>query len=113
MAASVTVRMFNRLALYFVAGLFLATAIALLLPYDLGILFLPAGIVVMAAGYVAGGAHSIRPIRAGAPMAMSQSYARVEQDIRMYERDMDWNLVYGGFVVGAAFVVAGLVAFFV
>jgi len=108
-----TAGMFNRLALYFVAALFLATAVAVLLPYELGILFLPAGLVVMAAGYVAGGGHSIRPIRAGAPMAMSQSYARVEQDIRMYERDMNWNLVYGGFVIGVAFVVAGLVAFFV
>jgi len=113
MAATANVRMFNRLALYFVAGLFLATAVAILLPYDLGILFLPAGIVVMAVGYVAGGGHSIRPARASTPMAMSQSYARVEQDIRMYERDMNWNLVYGGFVVGAAFVVAGLMAFFV
>jgi hypothetical protein len=44
---------------------------------------------------------------------MSQTFARAEQDVRMYERDVDWNLVYGGFVVGTGLVIAGLVAFFV
>ena len=111
--AATAAGMFNRLAMYFAFGVLLSTLVAVLLPYDLGILFLPAGLLVMAAGYVAGGAHSIRPARLSSPVAMSQTFARAEQDVRMYERDVDWNLVYGGFVVGTALVIAGLVAFFV
>ncbi len=105
--------MINRLALTFVVGLLLATVVAVLLPDELGLLFLPAGIVVMAVAFVAGGGPSLRPVRASTPMAMSQTFARVEQDIRMYERNVNWNILYGGLVLGGALVIAGLVAFFV
>ncbi len=111
--AATAAGMFNRLAMYFALGLLLSTLVAVLLPYELGLLFLPAGLLVMAAGYVAGGGHSIRPARLSTPVAMSQTFARAEQDVRMYERDLDWNPVLLGFVIGAALVVAGLVAFFV
>ena len=46
-------------------------------------------------------------------MAMSPTFARVEHDIRMYERNVNWNILYGGLIVGGALVMAGLVAFFV
>lgn len=105
--------MFNQLALTFVVGLLLATVVAVLLPDELGLLFLPAGLVVMAVAFVAGGGPSLRPVRASTPMAMSHTFARVEQDIRMYERNVNWNILYGGLVLGGALVIAGLVAFFV
>jgi len=105
--------MFNQFAVMFVAGLLLATAVAVLLPGDLGVLFLPAGLVVMAVAFVAGGGPSLRPTRASTPMAMSPTFARVEHDIRMYERNVNWNILYGGLVLGGALVIAGLVAFFV
>jgi len=105
--------MFNQFAVMFVAGLLLATAVAVLLPGDLGALFLPAGLVVMAVAFVAGGGPSLRPTRASTPMAMSPTFARVEHDIRMYERNVNWNILYGGLVLGGALVIAGLVAFFV
>lgn len=109
---SKTAGMFNRFAMTFVAGLFLATAVAILLPNDLGVLFLPAGVVVMAIAFVAGGGPSLRPTRASTPMAMSPTFARVEHEIRMYERNVNWNILYGGLLVGGALVMAGLVAFF-
>ena len=108
-----TAGMFNQFAVMFVAGLLLATAVAVLLPGDLGVLFLPAGLVVMAVAFVAGGGPSLRPTRASTPMAMSPTFARVEHDIRMYERNVNWNILYGGLVLGGALVIAGLVAFFV
>ena len=108
-----TAGMFNQLALTFVVGLLLATALAVLLPSELGVLFLPAGLVVMAVAFVAGGGPSLRPIRMSTPMAMSQTFARVEHDIRMYERNVNWNILYGGLLLGAALVIAGLVAFLV
>src|SRR3989304_756540 len=108
-----TAGMFNQFAVMFVAGLLLATAVAVLLPGDLGVLFLPAGLVVMAVAFVAGGGAPLRPTRASTPMAMSPTFARVEHDIRMYERNVNWNILYGGLVLGGALVIAGLVAFFV
>ena len=106
-----TAGMFNRLALYFVAGLLGATAVAVLLPDNLGVWFLPAGLVVTALAFVAGGGPSLRPIRASTPMAMSHTFARVEHDIRMYERHVNWSLLYGGLIIGTALMIAGLVAF--
>ncbi len=108
-----TAGMFNRFAMAFVAGLLLATAVALLLPNDLGVLFLPAGLVVMTIAFVAGGGPSLRPTRASTPMAMSPTFARVEQDIRMYERNVNWNILYGGLIEGGVLAIAGLVAFLV
>jgi hypothetical protein len=108
-----TAGMFNQLALTFMVGLLVATAVAVLLPGGVGVWFLPAGLVVMAVAFVAGGGPSLRPIRFSTPVAMSQRFARVEQDIRMYERNVNWNILYGGFLLGAALVIAGLVAFLV
>jgi hypothetical protein len=102
---------FNELAFWFVIGLLAASLVAVALPNDLGVWFVPAGIGVMALGYVAGGGHSLRPIRTSTPMPMSAKLARVEHDIRMYERNVNWNLMYGGFVLGSAIAVAGLVAY--
>jgi hypothetical protein len=108
-----TAGMFNQFALTFAMGLLIATAVAVLLPNDLGLWFFPAGIVVMAVTFVAGGGPSLRPIRPSTPMAMSAKFARVEHDIRMHERNVNWNLMTGGFVIGVALCVAGVAAYFV
>jgi hypothetical protein len=106
-----TAGMFNELALIFAAGLIVATVAALLLPYQVGILFVPAGLIIIAASYVAGGGTSIRT-PASTPMTMSTTFARVETDIRFGERNVNWNLIFRGALIGTALVIAGLVAFF-
>ncbi len=107
-----TAGMFNQLALTFAAGLLVATAIAVLLPGDLGVLFLPAGLVLIAVSYLAGGGLSIRT-PASTPIDLSTTFARVETDIRMYGRNVNWNILYIGLLLGGALIIAGLVAFFV
>lgn len=113
MAGVTTAGMFNRLAMYFVAALFLTTAVAVLLPDPLGLLFLPAGILVMAAGYMIGGGHSIRPAIPSGPIQMSSTLAQAELEVRMYERDVNWNPILLGFLIGITLEIAGVVSFFV
>lgn len=104
-----TAGMFNELALTFAVGTILATAVAILLPDDLGAWFLPIGIAVMVVSWVAGGGLSQRtPL--STPAHLSTTFARMERDTRFTDRRVSWNFIYKGVLIGTALTLAGLVA---
>ncbi len=102
---------FNQLALGFAVALLLTTGLALFLPREARLYLFLLGVGVIFGAYVAGGGVSIRT-PPSTPIDMSTTFARAEADIRFGDRNVNWNMIYGGFIVGSALAVAGIASLF-